>query len=58
VLVPSEALAVLGGVLAASGSLMLSTLIGLVRTGAVLGDNLGYALCRHFSQPWLLPYGR
>jgi membrane protein DedA with SNARE-associated domain len=58
VLVPSEALAVFGGILAASGSLTLRTLIGLVRIGAVLGDNLGYELCRHFGQPWLLPCGR
>jgi membrane protein DedA with SNARE-associated domain len=58
VLVPSQALAVFGGVLAASGRLTLSTLIGLARIGAVLGGNLGYELCRHFGRPWLLPYGR
>jgi membrane protein DedA with SNARE-associated domain len=58
VLVPSEALAVFGGVLAASGGLTLSTLIGLVRIGAALGNNLGSKGRRHFGQPWLPPHGR
>jgi membrane protein DedA with SNARE-associated domain len=58
VLVSGKALAVFGGVLATSGNLTLSTLIGLVCIGAAFGENLGYELCRHIGQPWPLSYGR
>src|SRR5919109_1208584 len=58
VLVPGETLVVFGGVLAASGSLDLRVLLGVVCLGAILGDSLGYALGRRLGRPWLLRYGR
>jgi undecaprenyl-diphosphatase len=58
VLVPGEALVVFGGVLAASGSLKLGALLGLVCLGAILGDTLGYELGRRLGRPWLRRYGR
>jgi hypothetical protein len=48
---------VFGGVLAASGSLQLKALLGLVCIGAILGDSLGYELGRRLGRPWLLRYG-
>src|SRR5919109_2460442 len=58
VLVPGETLVVFGGVLAASGSLDLRVLLGVVCLGAILGDSLGYELGRRLGRPWLLRYGR
>lgn len=45
-LVPSEASVIAAGVLAASGDLVLPLVIGLAAAGAILGDNVSYAIGR------------
>lgn len=43
-LVPSETVAITGGVLAASGSLTLELVILCAATGAIVGDNISYGI--------------
>jgi membrane-associated protein len=46
-LLPSETAVITGGVLAASGDLMLTPLLVAAAAGAFLGDNFCYAIGRH-----------
>jgi membrane-associated protein len=45
-LVPSETSVILGGVLAATGDLMLALVIACAAAGAILGDNTAYGIGR------------
>jgi membrane protein DedA with SNARE-associated domain len=45
-LVPSETSVILGGVLAATGDLLLGGVIGFAAAGAILGDNTSYGIGR------------
>ena len=45
-LVPSETSVILGGVLAATGDLVLAGVIGCAALGAILGDNTSFAIGR------------
>lgn len=47
--IPGETLTLLGGYAAGSGQLQLLGVIGAAAAGAVLGDNLGYALGRRLG---------
>lgn len=47
--VPSEGAVILGGVLAGTGDLLIVGVIAAGAAGAILGDNLSYALGRQFG---------
>jgi len=47
--IPSETVVVVGGVLAARGTLSLPLLAGLVTVAAVAGDSMGYVIGRRFG---------
>jgi membrane-associated protein len=56
-LLPSETSVILAGVLASSGDLVLILVVVCAALGAVIGDNLAYAVGRattRGSSPWLL----
>lgn len=56
-LVPGESIVLAAGFLAAHGWFDVDVLILAVFAGAVLGDNIGYELGRHFGRPWLTRHG-
>ncbi len=47
--IPSETVVLVGGILAARGNLSLPLLAGLVTVAAVAGDSMGYAIGRRFG---------
>ncbi len=49
-LVPSETMVVAGGVLAANGDLSLPLLVLVAASGAIIGDNISYAIGRTVGQ--------
>ncbi len=56
-LVPGETFVLLGGFLAAQGTLDWGDLMVLVCIGAVLGDSIGYEVGRHLGRERLLRFG-
>jgi membrane protein DedA with SNARE-associated domain len=56
--VPGETALIAGGVLASQGKLDIAVVIGLAATGAIIGDNIGYAIGRHGGRRLLERPGR
>lgn len=56
-LVPGETIVILAGVLTSFGVLELPEAITVAVAGAIIGDNVGYQLGRHFGRPWLEQHG-
>ena len=56
--VPEETVLALGGFLAQRGALHLPTVIAVGVLAAVVGDNIGYWLGRHYGRKALERYGR
>jgi membrane-associated protein len=50
-LVPSETAVITGGVLSASGDMILPLIIVVAAAGAFCGDNTAYLIGRHFGEP-------
>lgn len=57
-IVPGETLVLLGGFLAAQGTLDLGDLMIWVVVGAILGDSIGYLTGRHLGREQLLRIGK
>jgi len=55
--VPGETLLIFASVLAGRGELSLPALVIFAWAGAVLGDNIGYAIGRSFGRAAILRYG-
>lgn len=56
-LVPGESLVLIAGFFVATGALDAGDVFVLVVVGAILGDNIGYALGHRLGRPWLERYG-
>jgi membrane-associated protein len=56
--VPGETALIAGGVLASQGKLDIAVVIGLAAAGAIIGDNIGYAIGRHGGRRLLERPGR
>lgn len=54
---PGESLVIASGLLAAKGDMDIRALLGAVWLGAVLGDNVGYAIGRFGGRRLVLRYG-
>jgi membrane protein DedA with SNARE-associated domain len=55
--VPGESLLIFASVLAGRGEMSLPALVVLAWAGAVMGDNIGYAIGRSFGRGVILRYG-
>jgi membrane protein DedA with SNARE-associated domain len=55
--VPGETLVTLGGVLVSFGILDLPETMTVAVAGALIGDNVGYALGRRLGRPWIERHG-
>jgi undecaprenyl-diphosphatase len=58
VIVPGETLVIIGGFYARIGNLALPWVASAACLGAILGDNLGYAIGRRFGRGFLERHGR
>lgn len=54
---PGEALLISGGLLAAMGTFRIEWVVLLGFSGAVIGDNIGYAIGLFCGRPFVLKYG-
>lgn len=57
-LVPGETVVVIAGLLAGSGHLHVTTVIGTASAGAILGDSVGYLIGHRFGDAFFRKYGR
>jgi membrane protein DedA with SNARE-associated domain len=56
--VPGETILLAAGFFAASGHFKLILVMLVAATGAVIGDNIGFAIGHHYGRGFLLRYGR
>ncbi|HEV7858581.1 MAG TPA: DedA family protein [Pyrinomonadaceae bacterium] len=56
--VPGETILLAAGFFAATGHFKLTTVMLVAATGAVVGDNVGFAIGHHYGRGFLLRYGR
>jgi membrane protein DedA with SNARE-associated domain len=55
---PGETILLAAGFFAATGHFKLTAVMLVAATGAVLGDNIGFAIGHHYGRGFLLRYGR
>jgi membrane protein DedA with SNARE-associated domain len=56
--VPGETILLAAGFFAATGQFKLTYVMLVAATGAVIGDNMGFAIGHHYGRGFLLRYGR
>jgi len=56
--VPGETILLIAGYFAATGEFQLVLVMLIAATGAVVGDNIGFAIGRHYGRGILLRFGR
>jgi membrane protein DedA with SNARE-associated domain len=56
--VPGETILLAAGFFAASGHFQLAAVMAVAATGAVVGDNIGFAIGHRYGRGFLLRYGR
>jgi membrane protein DedA with SNARE-associated domain len=56
--VPGETILLVAGYFAATGEFHLALVMLIAATGAVIGDNLGFAIGHHYGRAFLLRVGR
>jgi membrane protein DedA with SNARE-associated domain len=56
--VPGETILILGGYFAAKGHFHLGLVMLLAAFGAIIGDNIGFAVGRYFGREFFLRHGR
>jgi membrane protein DedA with SNARE-associated domain len=56
--VPGETILIIAGFLAADGHFRLPLVMLIAATGAVTGDNIGFAIGHHYGRNFLFRYGR
>ena len=56
--IPGETILLVAGYLAATGEFHLALVMLVAATGAVIGDNIGFAIGHHFGRGFLLRVGR
>jgi membrane protein DedA with SNARE-associated domain len=56
--VPGETILLAAGFFAATGHFKLTYVMLVAATGAVIGDNIGFAIGHHYGRGFLLRYGR
>jgi len=57
-LVPGETILLVAGYFCSTGVFRLPLVMGIATTGAVVGDNIGFAIGHHFGRDVLLKIGR
>src|SRR6267154_6393664 len=56
--VPGETILLIAGYFASTGKFHLPLVMLIAATGAVIGDNIGFAIGHHYGRPFLLRVGR
>src|SRR5438034_7742167 len=56
--VPGETILLIGGYFASTGEFHIGLVMLIAATGAVIGDNIGFAIGHHFGRGFLLRVGR
>ena len=56
--VPGETILIIGGFFAAKGHFHLGYVMAVATCGAVIGDNIGFAVGRHYGRDFLLRNGK
>ena len=56
--VPGETILIIAGYFAAKGHFHLGYVMAVATIGAVIGDNIGFGVGRHFGRDFLMKYGR
>lgn len=56
--IPGETILLAAGFFAASGQFTLPLVMLVAATGAVIGDNIGFAIGHHYGRGFLLRYGK
>jgi membrane protein DedA with SNARE-associated domain len=56
--VPGETILLAAGFFAASGHFKLAAVMAVAATGAIVGDNIGFAIGHRYGRGFLLRYGR
>jgi membrane protein DedA with SNARE-associated domain len=56
--VPGDTVVIVCGFLASRGRMKLPLIIALATTGAIIGDNIGYAIGYRFGLPFLMKHGK
>src|SRR5881394_2297851 len=56
--VPGETILLIAGYFASTGEFHLGIVMLLAATGAVIGDNIGFAIGHHYGRGILLRFGR
>jgi membrane protein DedA with SNARE-associated domain len=56
--VPGETILIIGGFFAAKGDFHLGYVMAIAACGAMIGDNIGFAVGRHYGRDFLVRYGR
>lgn len=56
--VPGETILLIAGYFAATGEFHLALVMLIAATGAIIGDNIGFAIGHHYGRGFLLRWGR
>ena len=56
--VPGETILLAAGFFASDGSFRLPQVMAIAALGAMIGDNIGFAVGRHFGRNFLLSFGK